>query len=168
MCSTSTETCVNCVNVPKSAANIGVCCVMSRLPFSYEGPLEITLTVPLILISLDLMSYSQLYPWKLCLIKYELDINVYKFQTWLYFQLWFLFRLGISSSGKQRNYHNLNLLNLENYNVFNIIDQITTLWVPLLIRHCHLCMNGHWKLHLPPLSTICRCFVGKIGLGNPW
>ena len=43
------------------------------------------------------MPDSQRYLYKFCLIKYELDINVYNFEQ-LFFQLWFLTKSDIVHS----------------------------------------------------------------------
>ena len=40
-------------------------------------------------------------------------------------------------------------------NIFHIIDQIKVSRVPLWIRHCHLCMEGHFKIRLQSLQR-CR------------
>jgi len=49
------------------------------------------------------MSDSQRYPCKLCLIKYELDINVYNFKSWLFSIVVFLHKSDFRISTAEKH-----------------------------------------------------------------
>ena len=74
---------------------------------------------------------KRVYPWKLCLIKYELDIHVF-----LFFKL-FIFIHGFSATcaflAVEMNW----TLFESGKRTFHIFDQIKVSRVPLLIGKCH-------------------------------
>ena len=92
------------------------------------------------------MPDSQRYPLKLCMIKYELEINFYNLEELLFSIVHLYCRKTI------RNFENEKLLNREKKdNISLIIDQLKVLRLLLRIPHSHICMEGHLKLHLQSL-----------------
>ena len=74
------------------------------------------------------MSNSQWYHQKRCLIKYELDSNVYNFKI-EYFRLWFFYWRK-----KYKNYLIFTILNLEKRQYLNIIEQIKVYKGTIVVR----------------------------------
>ena len=87
------------------------------------------------------MSDLQRYPKKLCLIKYELDINVFVSLNCL-----FLFEVG-------KKLTEINTFRVKKKLIVSskslIRDKVSM--VPLKIVHFHLCMEGHLELHVQSL-----------------
>ena len=82
------------------------------------------------------MSILRRYPWKLCLIKYEWNIN-------FFVPLNCLFIIVVSCFLK-RNWEtqgNRNFSRQKKSGIFHIFDQIISR-VKLYIWHCHLCLEG--------------------------
>ena len=99
------------------------------------------------------MSHSQRYPWKLFLIKFELDINVI-------FLCGFSEKLTCAFLVYEKQYtHRKNTLS-EKRRIFRIFDRMNDLRVPFQIGHCHLYIKAGGSLEFTlPVSSIQGIYV---------
>ena len=102
---------------------------------------------------------------KLCLIKYELDINVLVSLNCLFSFVGSLLKLLTHSlfiRNNGENHRNKHFSSQKNDAIFRIFDQIKVSRLPLQVRHCNLCMEGHLKFSIQSLKYRFICILNTM------